>query len=239
MNNAIYLVSWPRSGNTLLRAILWQCFGIKSSSMHGESLLMQDGCRELVGADPGAGMIIKTHCCYTSSSIPDDAQIIYLMRDGRDACVSYWHYYRDILKSVITLADIIKGNCIFGSWSDHVCGWTTRRSICLSYEKLVPGRYQYTDGAVVDRDVLQILGEVVGTLPDRRDIAPWYTFHRAHPTFFRRGQRDSWRDEMTGDDLALFYKLHGDTMRQCGYLDDESKGACDALAATQQRRKAR
>ena len=36
MSSVVYLASWPRSGNTLLRAILWQCFGLESCSMNKE-----------------------------------------------------------------------------------------------------------------------------------------------------------------------------------------------------------
>jgi hypothetical protein len=33
----VYLASYPRSGNTLLRMILWQCFGLKTVSQYDES----------------------------------------------------------------------------------------------------------------------------------------------------------------------------------------------------------
>ena len=34
----IWLASWPRSGNTFLRTILWNCFAMKSGSVYPNDL---------------------------------------------------------------------------------------------------------------------------------------------------------------------------------------------------------
>ena len=36
--NIIWLASYPRSGNTLLRTVLWHCFGLRSASLYPEDL---------------------------------------------------------------------------------------------------------------------------------------------------------------------------------------------------------
>jgi len=45
----IWLVSYPRSGNTLLRTILWQCFGLRSASFYPKDLEGNKTLEEYVG----------------------------------------------------------------------------------------------------------------------------------------------------------------------------------------------
>jgi len=35
-DNTVWLASYPRSGNTYLRAILWTCFGLRSASVYAD-----------------------------------------------------------------------------------------------------------------------------------------------------------------------------------------------------------
>ena len=49
MSNQIYIASYPRSGNTLMRMILWHCFGIASTSAHEGDVEAHDGVPELCG----------------------------------------------------------------------------------------------------------------------------------------------------------------------------------------------
>ena len=37
-NAFIWLASYPRSGNTFLRTILWHCFGLRSASVYPQDL---------------------------------------------------------------------------------------------------------------------------------------------------------------------------------------------------------
>ena len=48
---------------------------------------------------------VKTH----GKPHDNDEKAIYLVRDGRAALVSYFHYNRDILKTDISLPQIVKG----------------------------------------------------------------------------------------------------------------------------------
>lgn len=239
MTGTVYLASWPRSGNTLLRAILWQCFGLETGSYNAEDSMFERNPRwqELTGAihpddertnaDVSASQgvcLLKTHDVVSAPR--DGTPTIYIIRDGREACVSYWRYYHDILEDrTKRLRDIIAGDCLYSSWSDHVKAWTGRRY--LRRPPLPVFRYENMQTHMWT--VLRCLGSFLGRKPIASRTAPWSDFHASDPKFFRSGKNDTWRDVMTADDLALFDELHGDTMRECGYIS-EPKGVEYATA---------
>ena len=213
----IYLASWPRSGNTLLRAILWQCYGLKTASLHGELILDEPACRRLVGVDTKAN-IIKTHSL--PNKLTEDGRTIYIIRDGRAACVSYWHYYHDILKEPrATLEDVVRGRTMFGSWSKHVGAWTDKADLVLRFEEMLP------EVGSIGHRIIGRLNRFLGCNARCAEIAGWSQFHQAHPTFFRVGNVDGWHDELKDKDLELFYELHGDVMTQLGYTDATTESA--------------
>lgn len=220
----VYLASWPRSGNTLLRAILWQCFGLESVSIYGDSRMcvrnplwhtltgamrLPSKMKDLQGLVIQQGVaFIKTH------NLPPDTighdHTIYIIRDGREACVSYWHYLNEIIGTHCTLADVIRGNNPFGSWGAHIQAWapnTRANTTLLRYENALRERAS----TIV---TLEHMLEISAT---RFNTMPWREFHNSDPQFFRSGTNNTWKTEMTVDDLALFDELHGDTMQEYGY----------------------
>ena len=81
----IWLASFPRSGNTFFRIILYEVYGIESSAFH------RDPNRKL-NLHYDRYPVVKTHLL-PNQLIPDDSNIpaVYLVRDGRDALVSMAH----------------------------------------------------------------------------------------------------------------------------------------------------
>ena len=45
----VWLASYPRSGNTFLRTILWQCFGLRSASIYPKDLGSKKALEDYVG----------------------------------------------------------------------------------------------------------------------------------------------------------------------------------------------
>ena len=95
----IFLTSYPLSANTFLRTVLFQCFNLKSGSVHGNDLDGNIKLENYVGHiehkedssitfPEGQLPIIKTH----GENILN-APVIYVLRDGRAATVSLWEYY--------------------------------------------------------------------------------------------------------------------------------------------------
>ena len=123
----VYLASYPRSGNTMLRFILAEVLsGIPSSFDSIQRIIPEIGVH--VHAHPllpGAGRLIKTHEPYRRKY----QRAIYIVRDVRDVMLS--SFARETAVDVLhirALDDYIRpfmqGRMTrFGSWQNHVEGW--------------------------------------------------------------------------------------------------------------------
>lgn len=215
-----WLASYPRSGNTLLRVILKQCFGLSSQSIYDDAELDTPGIREAVGFeavgnDPrhfvedarrqARSLYVKTH------ELPgrDAHPAIYVVRDGRSSVVSYRHYLRGVLGRETSLSDVIRGEGT-PSWSEHVEAWALSgrpNTLVVRYENLAvadPRTLQQV-AAFLDRPLLQAF-----------DIS-FDRLHALNPHFFRRGSDAANISEMDAVSLRLFEQLHGATLRRIGY----------------------
>ncbi len=159
----VVLASFPRSGNTFLRNILMDVFGIYSWNnieVYNKALRKYqtlDRLRSLRTLPPGRQKkfrdlaerlsyhVIKTH------EMPEKilpkcapgAKIIYVVRDGRDALVSMAHHRKDIIAPGSdfqgNLRDSIRaaGGSFFGGWGKNVLSWTQLDPLLIYFEKLV------------------------------------------------------------------------------------------------------
>lgn len=212
--NHIWLASYPRSGNTLLRTILWHCFGLRTASIYPDDL----GGNRLLGKMVGhielsAGErfekaelpLVKTH-----HPPADQNKAIYIVRDGRAATVSLWHFYN----RKMAIKDIITGKHTSFTWSFHLELWNPLRrpnTLLLKYEDLLDDLPTVLDkvGDFIDRDV------VAQTLPDRNDIV-------AIDGKWVRKDSD-WRRDLTGRDLNLFHQVNKRMMSCFGYYLEKDK----------------
>jgi len=212
-----WIASYPRSGNTFFRAILHGLYGL-------ESIVMQQ-VPEPAGPwlDAAAAApewrYLKTH------NLPRDDRhpAIYLLRDGRDALVSYaWfmlevrhhkaraditaHEFHAMLKELIESDD--PG---YGDWSANVSAWTARpNTFVIRYEDLVE---RPRDLAV---QAIAFLGVNLPLLADAT-VPTFESMNQKNPKTVRRGKVGSWRDEFPKDLLPLFWQRHGRTMQAVGY----------------------
>ncbi len=86
-----WLASFPRSGNTFFRNILYEVYGLESSTFHTE---LDIPLTKNYSDYP----FVKTHLL-PDQLIPKDSTIpaIYLVRDGRDALCSEAHATKDFV----------------------------------------------------------------------------------------------------------------------------------------------
>ena len=141
-SNHIWLASYPRSGNTLVRTILFKCFNLKSGSIyprdlgHNKSLeeysghIEQNQNGEIDFKDQKL-KIIKTHNLHN-----DNFKTIYVIRDARPVVLSMYKFY----KKNISINDIILGNHRFGTWFNHINHWKPyerSNTLLLKYEDLL------------------------------------------------------------------------------------------------------
>ncbi len=209
--SVVWLASYPRSGNTFLRTILWQCFSLRSASIYKNDLGGNHDLEEYVGhieresdgSIPFSGnsiQLIKTH------EYPmDDNPAIYVIRNGRVASVSLWKFYNGKLP----FDAIIEGRLKFGSWHNHVREWdpTNRpNTLLLEYEDM------RTDlPTVLEKISMFIKKDIVKMhVPVRSAIADidgrWVK------------NKSDWKADISDDILRRFTDLNEEILRKMGYM---------------------
>ena len=207
----VWLASYPRSGNTYLRTILWHCFGLRSASIYCNDLGRNRELEAYVGhierdADGklsfpiGSIPLVKTH-----HPPHDENPAIYVVRDGRAASVSLWKFY----SGKLPLTEIIEGRHAFGTWSNHLQAWKPyerQNTLLLKYEDMcadLPGALKEIS-EFLEKDILEV------EIPARGTVAGvdgrWVT------------TESDWKSEISGDLLERFNELNKEMLRKMGYL---------------------
>jgi sulfotransferase family protein len=224
----VWLASFPRSGNTFFRVLLKQLYGLSSYDLHephppprpwfkhiiGEAVL--DAPPSELARDDGLH-IVKTH------ELPkEDHPAIYLVRDGRDAIVSYARFllnsgyrcsgvdYPDVLRRLIDSSES------YGGWSGNVQAWTTRRTptVIVRFDDLIADPFGQLRRAMA----------AVGLAPAETATAKAPSFgdlHQLGPLFFAKGLTGAWRDDLPAELHLSFWRRHGHAMRALGFTDAE------------------
>jgi hypothetical protein len=222
-DNAVWLASYPRSGNTYLRAILWSCFGLRSGSVYPDDLQSDLAVAEHVGHFEGAAHglfsadflrlpLIKTH-----EWPSDDRKAIYIVRDGRASCRSFWEFLHASGYD-LSLDDVIAGRLHFGSWSGHLLAWDPAarpNTLLLRFEELT------TDFAGTLERLAQFLElRPVSAEPPKLVAARDFRPHWLSPEKKTAGA-------LTPAQETLFRQVHGETMIRFGY---DAQAASDRSA---------
>ena len=233
----VWLASYPRSGNTLFRMALKHVYGLETYSAYEDPDITGMGAAPTVG-HAGRAKIKrlsrsrKTYLVKTHTRVPDDRAAIYIVRDGRDACVSHAHYIRaGLLLSPQERANrlppsfedklrhIILGGSTYGGWSQHVNVWTdpARRAPLhlVRYEELIA-----SPEAVVGRAIEAVeaaTGRTAGRETAAGSLPSFEELNRKWPDFFRKGTTGAWRDDMPPELHELFWEHHGSAMQALGY----------------------
>jgi hypothetical protein len=144
----IFLVSFPKSGNTWTRFLLANLrFPDQPATWANIDRLIPDptGTTKRDFDRMPRPRIIKSHECFD----PRYPRVVYIVRDPRDVVVSQYHYHRKIRKieddSPIEkfVARFLAGEtCPHGSWGQNIGTWLSTsegdpRFLLLRYEDLV------------------------------------------------------------------------------------------------------
>jgi len=234
----VWLASYPRSGNTFYRVLLNHLYGIKTYGRKNDETIERIGASDVVGHEllpaPLEDLrkeknvyIVKTH-----RQPEDDGPAIYIMRDGRDALVSYarfrvWRRPKvgvpDGLMKMIglktrferTLRNLIV-NKRYGGWNDHVLNWTLKRkagkTFHLKFEDLIqdPGPWLKKGFETLNVEA----APVGGAIPSFQEL------NQKWPDYFRKGKVGSWREEMSSEMHDLFWKHNAEAMDAFSYRRD-------------------
>ena len=220
----VWLASYPRSGNTLVRQMIKQMFGLETHSRYNDSgdIGAQPEVAKAVGHANFEGgwddfyeqarqsakiTFVKTH-----DPPIDTGRAIYIVRDGRAAMVSFLHLQREFRRrDDIDLPKVMKGEVPFGSWSQHLSDWNPLErpdTLLLRFEDLVGDPRQSADR----------IGDFIGIKPTATWSNELDKLRALLPGFFRQGSDAANFEELSGDAEDLFWNLHGPWMQRMGYL---------------------
>jgi hypothetical protein len=231
-----WLASFPRSGNTFFRNILYYVYGIESSTFHKETAYPVDENYDQYFA-------VKTHLL-PHELVPNDPKIpaVYLVRDGRDAIVSIAHqrknlivpdsdYYENLREAIVAAE-----GSFFGGWSYNVNQWLERATIVIRFEDLIKEPINCVERL---REIVDLPSPKIENLPTFEDLKygkPKYggQFKQKDVDYqienfaelnFRKGKIGNWQEEMSPELQDLFWLYHGQVMERLNYhVVDNSVG---------------
>ncbi|CAL1273227.1 unnamed protein product [Larinioides sclopetarius] len=144
----IVISSFPRSGTTLLQHIIFLLLRGGKPADHISEVLEaipfpeQDGF--LDGVQP---LAIKSHLPFRLIPFSNDIRYVYIARNPKDVCVSYYHFLKDLPGYSIKSFDefyeaFLSGELPYGDILDHNLEWYEASSkysniFFITYESLV------------------------------------------------------------------------------------------------------
>ena len=246
----VWIASYPRSGNRLCRTTLRHGFDAKPMGYPAGRMSLRKNLGPLLDQlgvgpddDPLAALreyerpvYLKTHrlpnqihelperdggpARRNGAEAIDESPAIYIVRDGRDAILSFAHYLRDVRGrpklQAMTLEEVvgrlIRRESPYGGWSGNVGAWRRRSAptAIVRFEQLV-------------EDPLAALAQATAALDlglrEPRDVLPFEILRAGtpNPKIMRRGKSGTWKSEFPPELLDEFWTRHGAEMDAFGY----------------------
>ncbi|MHB8217574.1 MAG: sulfotransferase domain-containing protein [Candidatus Sulfotelmatobacter sp.] len=228
----VFVASYPRSGNTWLRFMLYEILvGTSSSFVNVHQLVPDIGKQEkALPVLPGNGRLIKTHEPYRK----EYGKAIYLVRDARDVALSEFAYQKALGlvpdDFELYLQRFLRGEVNpFGCWSTHVSSWVNARDekradiLVVRYDELRGNPQEFLAKMMdflavpVQPDTIQraIANNSVEKMRDKEKINPQRASQKGQ--FIREGAVGGWRQRLTQAQAQLFQQYAGSALTRLGY----------------------
>lgn len=226
----IFIVGYPKSGNTwfqdLITAVVYGVHPLFAPPALAQ-VLVPDVHKQPYYRRFSTPMFFKTH----HLPRPEYKRVVYLIRDGRDVMVSFYHYDK-ALRGSTDLSELVRrGHSTHGTWQAHINAWLANphvaEMIIIKYEDLkrdaVSELERFCAFARIEREpsFLKMMVNEAGfeqmQQRERRSgsgMSAW----PGDKLFRRRGIVGSYKDEMPPTVLQEFMAQAGETLRHCGYV---------------------
>lgn len=168
--------------------------------------------------------IIKSHEFADTALHSFDANVLHLIRDGRDVVVSKYFFERDfcvnnnIISSFdITFEEFIEKNS--KEWSKYVIGWHNTDAMQITYEEILSDPFAAINRILqkltlpVNNDL--IINAIKANTKDNFSKKLEDTFE--HNTFVRKGISGDWKNHFTEEHKRIFKECAGNTLITMGY----------------------
>jgi hypothetical protein len=227
----VYLMNHPRSGSSWLRCLVTSY--VRESPITPELVnetvpgVIRTYLQAPVMPKTSHTVLIRSHAAYTK--IP--ARVIYIMRDGRDALLSFYALRRktDPPSSWVhsaTPGEFFLRSTKYGPWHEHVLGWLN------GLETWSPDRYLIVRYEDLVQDSVRQLGTIVEFLGFPADAnrleqaVAWNTKPKLSKIDEESGggtlafpgmTQHRWSSVLGAEELAQFEELAGEALRRGGY----------------------
>jgi len=246
----IIVASFPKSGTTWLQEIVWRVVHGETGASSGDATLeyrfptLEFPPSPIMNMRPLEDVpeprLIKSHLPYQvlpESVLSSGAKVLYVSRDARDVCVSFYHFARMLNSEMYRgtfqeFRDRFTGDLLM-SWPyrEHVKGYLNHADtvLCLTYEQL------HSNRAAAVRRIAAFLGrtltdaDVEGIVANTSFAAmkanPNANFHQwnengfAAPkdqegTFMRKGRVGDWSNHFTEEESDAFMKWRNEPVEK-------------------------
>ena len=231
----VFLASYPRSGNTWLRFILYELITGESGDFKRVDQFIPYVGRHHRAPDvlPGGGRLLKTHEHYRN----EYKKAIYLLRDPRDVLVSNYFFFTNPTAPGTSIREFtlrfLDGKInAFGRWERHLQSWLesplqrAKGITVIRYEDLI----RRPNDAIVR--LLEFLGRQTSldevrralrnnrfeNMRDKEKMDPHYAgVISERGRVVRQGHMNGWRDFLSDGELKLVERQYGQLLREFGY----------------------
>lgn len=231
LQDDIFIVGYPKSGNTWMQNIVAGIVYGLNLDQATDSLiqdLVPDVNYKKYYRRYRTPMLFKSH----HLPKPEYRRVVYMIRDGRDVMVSYFHHLKALEYEDINFLEMIHyGAHLYPcKWHKHISDWQINpygaEIILISYENIyndpVNELQKLSDFIGVEIDKLSLEKIIRSTsfdkMRDKEIKWGWDNSQWPKDKFFtRRGKIGSYKDEMPPEILAAFLKDAGETLKRLGY----------------------
>ena len=233
----VFVASYPRSGNTWLRFMLYEILVGQSSTFTNVHQLVPDIGKQgnAVPVLANNGRLIKTHEAY----LPLYHKAIYLVRDARDVALSEFAYQKALGLAEDNfetyLPRFLRGEVNpFGSWTAHVDSWMDAKD--KGYAEVLLVRFDEMRSrpedsladmmtflnVPVERETIRraVANNSVEKMRDKEKVNPQKA--SAKGRFIRSGAVGGWRDRFTEAQAELVEQYAGSVLARIGFAEVES-----------------
>lgn len=239
----IYLVSYPKSGNTWMRYLMAYAIwpeltevDLVEMAAYMPSFALQHDSKVMLDPDAPCNQlrhrIIKHHAIYNGTAKQYINSAIYIARDGRDAIVSYWHFCNQRDGTAIPFSDFIELSArpehSFGPWRGHVLGWLNApldNKLILRYEEMLSDTAGCLRRALEFTEI-NVDESAIAKAVERASFDSMRNLEKTkglnldqlkNVEFVRKGKSGSWAETFGPGDLERFNRFHGGCLHELGY----------------------
>lgn len=245
----VFVVGYPRSGNTWTARLLGDVLASRVTGFPGESPLAEDGPDR-----KGPYIVRQSHLRVTRGKDFDDLvgnynfyidnydknndpAIVHVIRDPRDMLVSYMYYHRIPTLLLTCECVMTENNPLSCSWGNYVNGWmdasriisrmiTVRYGDLLSETEIELTRILRWLGLKYNKDRIRPSVDRQSFRKKREAIQRleglYYGTRIMHLRHMRKGKAGDWKNHFNRSCGKKVEEAYGELMQELGYEDNRN-----------------